>query len=193
MIGRRSALGDDFQAGAAGAREARRVRVVIDLHFLDGRGSNAGSVGLDAIDHERDPVGSRRIIVKKAGHSRDVILVEDRDAVKRVAIDEVGVLVFRTLSADEGGRNSGSDGDRFIWNRNLQSHAKGRLTPGCHGCVDAGIKETFGVKLEDVIAGRNVVEMERPGAVGARLGGSLITRGKQRYLSLGYSSAGGIE
>jgi len=66
-----------------------------------------------------------------------------------------------------------SDGDRFIWNRNLQSHAKGRLTPGCHGCVDAGIKETFGVKLEDVIAGRNVVEMERPGAVGARLGAAL--------------------
>ena len=119
MIGRSSALGDDFQTGAAGAREARGVRVVIDFHFLDGRGSNAGSVGLDAIDHERDPVGSRRIIVKKAGHSRDVILVEDGDAVERVAIDEGGVLVFRTLGTDEGDRNSGSDGDRFASNRNL--------------------------------------------------------------------------
>src|SRR3984893_17447513 len=104
MIGRKSALGDDFEAGAAGAREARGVRVVIDLHFLDGRGSNAGSVGLDAIDHERDPVGSRRIIVKKAGHTRDVVLVEYGDAVERVAIDDGGVLVFRTLGTDEGNR-----------------------------------------------------------------------------------------
>src|ERR1700736_60267 len=119
MIGRRSALGDDFQAGATGARETRGVRVVIDLHFLDGRGSNAGSVGLDAIDHERDPVGSGRIIVKKAGYSRDVVLVEDGDAVERVAIDEVGVLVFRTLGTDEGDRNSRSDGDRFASTLNL--------------------------------------------------------------------------
>src|SRR6202165_2340251 len=192
MKGRRSALGDDFQAGTSRAREARGVGVVIDLHFLDGRGGTAGSVGLDAIDHERDSVGSRRIIVKKAGHSRDVVLVEDGDAVERVAIDEVGVLVFRTLGTDEGDRNSGSDGDRFASNRNLQSHAKGGPAPGCQGCVDAGVAETFGVKLEDVIAGCNVVEMERPGAVGGRLGDSFITRGKQRYLSLGYSSTGGI-
>src|SRR5258708_410917 len=191
MIGRRSALGDDFQAGAAGTREARGVRVVIDLHFLDGRRSNAWSVGLDAIDHERDPVGSRRIIVKKAGHRRDVVLVEDGDAVERVAIDEVGVLVFRTLGTDEGDRNSGGDGDRFAWNRNLQSHAKGRLAPGCQGCVDAGVAEAFGVKLEDVLTGCNVVEMERPGAVSGRLGDNFITRGKERYLSLGYSRAGG--
>src|ERR1700674_523928 len=192
MKGRRSACGGYFQAGTSGTREARGVGVVIDLHFLDGRGSNAGYVGLDAIDHERDPVGSCRIIVKKAGHSRDVVLVEDRDAVERVAIDEVCVLVFPTLGTDEGDRNSSSDGDRFACNRNLQSHAKGRLAPGCQGCVDAGVAETFGVKLQDVIAGCNVVEMERPDAVGDRLGDSFITRGKQRYLSPGYGSAGGI-
>src|SRR3982074_223857 len=192
MKGRRSALGDDFQAGPSGAREARGVGVVIDLHFLDGRGSNAGSVGLDAIDHERDPVGSCRIVVKKAGHSRDVVLVEDGDAVERVAVDEVGVLVFRSLGTDDGNRNSGSDGDGFAFNRNLQSHAKGRLAPGCQGCVEAGVAETFGVKLQDVIAGSNVVEMEGPDAVGDRLGDSFITRGKQRYLSSGYGSAGGV-
>src|ERR1700704_3388457 len=101
-----------------------------------------------------------------------------RDMVERVAIDEVGVLVFRSLGTDDGDRNSGSDGDGFAFNRNLQSHAKGRLAPGCQGCVDAGVAETFGVKLQDVIAGCNVVETEKPDAVGDRLGNSFITRGK---------------
>ena len=68
----------------------------------------------------------------------------------------------------------------------------GGLTFGVYGGGEAGVAETFGVKLQDVIAGCNVVEMERPDAVGDRLGESFITRGKQRYLSSGYGSAGGI-
>src|SRR5437879_11396685 len=54
VIARRSALGNDFQPGAAGAREACGVRVVVDLYFLNCRGSHARSVGLDAVDDQWD-------------------------------------------------------------------------------------------------------------------------------------------
>ena len=94
MIGGRSALGDDFQTSAAGTREARGVWVVVDLYFLNGGGSHAGSVGLDAVDDQRDAVGSGGVVVEEAGHGGDVVLIEDRDAVERVAVDGVGVLVF---------------------------------------------------------------------------------------------------
>src|ERR1700726_1097797 len=39
VIDGRSAFGDDFQASATGAREARAVRIIVDLSFLDGGGS----------------------------------------------------------------------------------------------------------------------------------------------------------
>src|SRR5580704_50923 len=43
VISGRSAFGDDFQPSAAGAREAGGVGIVVDLYFLDGGGSDAGS------------------------------------------------------------------------------------------------------------------------------------------------------
>src|SRR6266478_2174566 len=57
VIVRRPSFGNDFQASPAGTREARRVRIVVDLYFLNGRRSDARSVGFHAVHDQRDPVG----------------------------------------------------------------------------------------------------------------------------------------
>src|ERR1035437_1129142 len=136
MIGGRSALGDDFQAGAAGAREARGVGVVVDLYFLNGGGSDAGSIG---------PGG---VVVEEARHGGDVVLIEDGYAVEGVAVDGICVLVFGTLSAQERCGISSGDGDGFVGNRYLQGEADGGLTFGVDGGADAVVTETLGVKVQ---------------------------------------------
>src|ERR1039458_7790592 len=194
MIGGRSALGDDFQAGAAGAREARGVRVVVDLYFLNGGGSDAGSVGLDAVDDERDAVGPGGVVVEEARHGGDVVLIEDGYAVEGVAVDGICVLVFGTLSAQERCGISSGDGDGFVGNRNLQGEADGGLTFGADGGADAVVTETLGVKVQSVVTGWNVVEAKRAGAVSSDLSEGRAVRGEERHLRGGdrRSDVGGM-
>ncbi len=193
MIGGRPALGDDFQPRAAGAREARGVWVVVDFYFLNGGGSDAGSVGLNAVDDERDAVGSGGVVVEEAGHGGDVVLIEDGYAVERVAVDGIGVLVFGTLGAHERRGISGGDSDGFVRNRNLQGEADRGLTFVGYGGLDADVTETLGVKVEGVVAGRNVVEAERTGAVSSDLSEELAVRGKERHLRFGDRRSRGVE
>ncbi len=193
MVGGCSALGDDFQAGAAGTGKARGVRIVVDLYFLDGGGSDTGSIGLDAVDDECDPVGSGSVVVEEAGHGGDVILIEDRDAVERVAVDGVGVLVFRTLGADEGGRSPGSNGDGFVGNCDLKDDSNGNLRLGVQACVDAGVTETLSVELERVVAGCELIEVERTGGVRGCLSKRFAVRGQERHLRIGDRSARGVD
>src|SRR6266849_6644057 len=125
VIGRRAAFGHDFQAGPAGARKARGVRVVVDLYFLHSRGSDARAVGLNAVYHKCDAVGSGGVVVEKTRHGGDVVLIEDGNAVESVAVDGVDILVGGIFCADAGYAVSGSDGYRFVGNRDLHGHANG--------------------------------------------------------------------
>src|ERR1017187_7896636 len=193
MIGRCSALGNDFQASAARAREASGVWVVVDLYFLDGGGSNAGPIRFDAVHDERDAVGSSSVVVEEAGHGCNVGLIKDGDAVERVAVDGAGVLVFGTLGADEGCGISGGDGDGFVGNRDLQDDANGGLTSGGPAYVDASVTETLGVKVEHVVAGYDVVEAERARIVRGHFSELFVAGGEERHVRLGDSRARGVE
>src|SRR6266849_5392453 len=193
VIRRRSALGNDFQPSAAGTREARGIRVVVDLYFLNCRGSHARTVGLDAIDDERDAVGSGRIVVQKARHGRDVVLIEDGYAVERVAVDDVRVLVIGALGSDQRHGISGGDRNVFGRNRDLHDDANCSLTLAGQAGVDAGVAESLGMKLESVIAGRDIVEPERAGVVRDRLSNRFTVGADQRHFSLGDRGPRGVE
>src|ERR1700756_5858539 len=104
---RRSTLCDNFQAGAAGARETRRVRIVVDLHFLHCGGRDAGTVGFDPIYYQGHAVGAGGVVVQESGHRGDVILIKDGNAVESVTVYGVGILVFGSLSADNRDVNPG--------------------------------------------------------------------------------------
>lgn len=97
---RSSGLGSDFKAGASGIGKEYGVRVLIDADFLDSRGSDARTVGFDAVYDERDAVGGCGVVVEEAGKGGDVVLVEDRNAIKSVAFKGVCALVFRGFGAD---------------------------------------------------------------------------------------------
>src|SRR5580704_1542043 len=56
MIAGRSALSDYFQTSAAGAGEAGGVWVVVDLDFLNGGWSHAGTIRLNAVHHQCNAV-----------------------------------------------------------------------------------------------------------------------------------------
>src|ERR1700756_4217282 len=67
-----SALGDQFHARAPRPGKTRRVRILIDPDLLHSGRSDARTVRLDSIDHQRNSVGPDRAIVQKARHGRDV-------------------------------------------------------------------------------------------------------------------------
>src|ERR1700739_2104409 len=93
-------LGGNFQASAAGIGEKNGVGILVDTDFLNGGRSCAGSVSFDAVVNQRDAVGGGGVVVEEARKRGDVILVEDRDAIKSVAFEGVGALVFRSFRAD---------------------------------------------------------------------------------------------
>ena len=87
-------LGSNFQASAAGIGEKNGVGILVDADFLNGGRSDAGSVGFDAVDDQRDAVGGGGVVVEEARERGDVVLVKNRDAIKGVAFEGVGALVF---------------------------------------------------------------------------------------------------
>src|SRR5947209_10326447 len=66
MITGRAPLGNDLKPCTAWPRKEDRIRILIDFDFLDRRRRNARTVRLDAIHHQRDAIGSSRVIVQKA-------------------------------------------------------------------------------------------------------------------------------
>src|SRR4029077_4691786 len=88
---------------------------------------------------------------------------------------------------------SGGDGDGFVGNRDLQNDAKGYLAFDAQACVDASVAETFSVKVQREVAGCDIVEAKRAGAVRGHLGDRLAVGGEQRHLRLGGRSSRGIE
>jgi len=87
-------LSSNFQASAAGIGEKNGVGILVDADFLNGGRSDAGSVGFDAVDDQRDAVGGGGVVVEEARERGDVVLVKNRDAIKGVAFEGVGALVF---------------------------------------------------------------------------------------------------
>lgn len=160
MIVGRSALSDYFQTSAAGTREAGGVWVAVDLYFLNSGWSHAGSIRLNAVHHQRNAVGSSGIVIKEARHGRDVVLIEDRDAVECVAIDGVRVLVLGALDADERCGISGSDRDAFVKNRDLHGDTDRSLTFRRQVYVDAGWAKTLSLEIQNVVATIEMVEAE---------------------------------
>ena len=63
-------------------------------------GSHSRPIGLDAVYNKRDTtVRARSVIVEKPGHRGDVVLVKNRNAIERVAVDRICVLVvFQKLT-----------------------------------------------------------------------------------------------
>src|SRR5260370_250302 len=70
-------FGDDLNASAPGAVKLRGVRIVIDADFLNGRGGDAYTLHLDAIDDEGSPAGRTGGSVEERGEGCDIVLVED--------------------------------------------------------------------------------------------------------------------
>ncbi len=110
---RSSRLGCDFKTRASRIREKHGVRVLVDADVLDSRGSDARAVGFDTVYDQRDAVGRGGVVIKKAGERGDVILVEDRDAIKSVAVKGVCALVFRGFGAHLRSGIGGAYGDGF--------------------------------------------------------------------------------
>ncbi len=110
---RSSRLGCDFKTRASRIREKHGVRILVDADVLDSRGSDARAVGFDAVYDQRDAVGRGGVVIKKAGERGDVILVEDRDAIKSVPGKGVCALVFRGFGAHLRSGIGGAHGDGF--------------------------------------------------------------------------------
>ena len=90
-------LGGNFQASAARIGEKNGVGILVDADFLNGGGSNAGSVGFDAVDDQRDAVGGGGVVGEEARERGYVVLAKDRDAIKGVAFEGVGAFGFLKL------------------------------------------------------------------------------------------------
>ncbi len=91
MVSGRTALGGDFDAGAAGAGESRGIGVLIDFHFLDRRSGDAWAVRFDAVDDKRHAAGGDGVVAEETREQGDVIEIEDGNAVESVTRDAVGI------------------------------------------------------------------------------------------------------
>ena len=177
----------------ARTREARGERVVVDLYLLNGGSRDAGSVGLDAVHHQRDTVGSDGVVVEEARHGGDVVLIEDGNAVERIAIDGGGILVGGIVGADGGRRVSGGDGDAFVENRDLHGDANGTLTLTGQAYFDAGFAEAFSLKVERVVSRSDVIETESARAIRDGLYEQLVIRREERNFRISDGGSRGIE
>ena len=158
---RRAALGDQFQARAPRPGKTRRVRILIDPDLLHSGRSDARTVRLDSIDYQRNSVGPDRAVVQKPRHGRDVVLIEYRYAVKRVAVDGVRILIFGDLCADQRHGVARGHGDVFGLHRDRQSDSQQVLPLGPELGFQRQIAKTLCLELESVISRRKIFEAEQ--------------------------------
>src|SRR5689334_5912425 len=59
---RRSAFRNNFKPCPARPRKSRRVRILVNLHFLNAGGRNAGAICLHAVDYERYSVCASSVV-----------------------------------------------------------------------------------------------------------------------------------
>ena len=154
-----------------------------------GGGRDAGTIGLDAVDHQRHAVGAGGIVIQKSRHGGDVILIEDRNAVESVAVDGIGILVFRCFSADDRNIDPGRDCNVFGFDRDRHDHAKRNESFGRNQGRNPSIAKSVCVKFQRELARRDVVEVESPDSIGRGSGEDLAFASQQGHLRL--SDSGG--
>ncbi len=191
VVNLRAGLGDDLDASAAGARELGGVRILVDLHLLDGGCGHADISLLHTVDDQGDAAGADRSGIEKLGHGGDIILVEDGEVVHHAAVHGDDVQVVRRVGADLCGGIA--YGDRLAHAGQLQLDVQRRGRPVLEGDGNglAGEAVVLHVDLEG--AGAQAGEAEIAQVVGSRigLGGGGAPRA-DLHLGTGYSGAAGV-
>ena len=131
VVNLRAGLGDDLDASAAGARELRGVRILVDLHLLDGGCGHPDISLLHTVDDQGDAAGADRSGIEKLGHGGDVILVEDGEVVHHAAVHGDDVQVVGRVGADL--RGGIAYGDRLAHAGQLQFDVQRRGRPVLEG------------------------------------------------------------
>src|SRR5258708_23643844 len=165
----RAAIGDDLKTCPAGTGEARRIRILIDPYLLHRGRRHSWPVGLNAVNNERYAVCTRRVVVEKTRHGGDVILVKHWDAVERIAVYRVRILILRGLRADQGDGNSCRNRHILSGNGDLKSDPQRSLPLRGERDLDPHISESLGMQVEPIAARRHAIEAEPTGMVGDSL------------------------
>ena len=70
-------LGDDLHLAAAGPVVLRRIGILVDAHFLHGRGGDGGAIGFDTVDDQARAAGRGGAVIEESAHGGGVVVVED--------------------------------------------------------------------------------------------------------------------
>ena len=90
----RGGLGDDLHLSAARIVVTRGVGILVDLHFLHGRGGDGDAVCLNAIDDEAAAAGCGDVGVKESTHGGDKVVIEDGQRLEVVGGHDRRVVIF---------------------------------------------------------------------------------------------------
>ena len=194
-------LGDDFHLSAAGPVVVRRVGILVDAHFLHGRGGDGDAIGFDAVDDQAGAAGGGGAVIKEGAHGGDVVVVEDGQRLQVFGGHDRGVVivfgrgeVFAAVGVDAYVGGDGGDGKDDV-----QRRGKGVRWGACcrrnDGRNDYGVVHRFKARLgydEGVVAGVGCIQAKAAVVAGVACASDSAAGIDEVDFCAGNDRAGGI-